>query len=196
MENAADALVMAGHVLIFILALTLWISSFSDLRVAVDESISHTDVIKLAKDSSFDVYINYVQSKENESTRIVGAETVVSSMYRSIKEDFEMYLLLNPTTFSSIRYTIDDYNDKIQKASLSSFFKIDYYDYNGKKAIKMTISGEKSNAIPDTILKTGFYEVINDKEFYEYLGEYQENVNEAVSTENRQTRRIITYIEK
>lgn len=35
MENASDALIMAGQILIFLVALTLCISSFSDLRTNI-----------------------------------------------------------------------------------------------------------------------------------------------------------------
>ena len=89
MENVSDALIMAGQVLIFIIALTVCISSFSTLRAGIDSTISQTETIKFAKDS--EGYINFIQSRDSGATRIVGAETVVSSMYRAIKEDFTMY---------------------------------------------------------------------------------------------------------
>ena len=96
MENASDALIMAGQVLILIIALTVCISSFTTLRVGIDSTINQTETIKLAKDS--DLYINFIQSRNDGSTRIVGAETVVSSMYRAIKEDFTMYIRLNDSS--------------------------------------------------------------------------------------------------
>ena len=58
MENASDALIMAGQVLIFIIALTVCISSFSSIRIGIDNVIDQTDTIKLAKDS--DLYINFI----------------------------------------------------------------------------------------------------------------------------------------
>ena len=191
MENASDALIMAGQVLIFIIALTICISSFTTLRVGIDSAIDQTETIKLAKNS--DLYINFVQSRENGSTRIVGAETVVSSMYRSIKEDFVMYLKLKPSTFDLARVAINNYNHSHGETD-TLLYQIKYVETSDEVSIKITISPD-ANSNPDTILKTSVYEAIQDKKFYEYLGEYQEKTSDAVSSENKLTRRIITYKE-
>ena len=58
MENASDALIMAANVLLFVIALTVCISSFSMLRQGVDNILGQTEVVDLAKDS--DIYINYI----------------------------------------------------------------------------------------------------------------------------------------
>lgn len=193
MENASDALIMAGQVLIFIIALTVCISSFTTLRVGIDNVIDQTETIKLAKES--DLYYNFIQSRDEKSTRIVGAETVVSSLYRSIKEDYTLYLILSEP-YSTITSKFDEYN-KIDEDSgtTNRKYKIVYQKdiANNQLIVKFTI-GAGSNSIPDTILKNGLYDEIKDKFFHEYLGEYQNN-NE-VSSENKLTNRIITYVEK
>ena len=182
MENASDALIMAGQVLIFIIALTVCISSFTTLRTGIDSTINQIETIKFAKDS--EGYINFIQSRDSGATRMVGAETVVSSMYRAIKEDFTMYLKLTDNTFGLVETTLGD--------------KIDNYEikYNTKEnSLKITIANDanyKSNAL----LKNGLYDIIKGKNFEEFLGEYQENLGDAVSSENKKTNRIITYIEK
>ena len=193
MENASDALIMAGQVLIFIIALTICISSFTTLRVGIDSAIDQTETIKLTKDKDSDLYINFVQSRENGSIRIVGAETVVSSMYRSIKEDFVMYLKLSPQTFAFAKDAIDEYN-YLHGETNTLLYQIKYVETNDEVSIKITISPD-ANSNPDTILKTKVYEAVKGKKFYEYLGEYQEKTSDAVSSENKLTRRIITYKE-
>ena len=90
MENASDALIMAGQVLIFIVALTICISSFTNVRAEVNRIVGQNEEIRLAKNGS--TYINYIESKNSSSTRIVGSETLVSSMYRAIKEDYVIYI--------------------------------------------------------------------------------------------------------
>ena len=92
MENATDALIMAGSVLIFIIALTVCISSFTTLRVGIDDIVTQTETVEMAKDSSGN-YINYIQAQD-DSIRIVGAETVVTSISRAIKEDYVVYIKL------------------------------------------------------------------------------------------------------
>ncbi len=65
----------------------------------------------------------------------------------------------------------------------------------GDKLIKVTI-GMPANSINQNvneILHNGFYDIIKDKTFNEYLGEYQNGTQ--ASSENRLTKRIITYVE-
>ncbi len=193
MENASDALIMAGQVLIFIIALTVCISSFTTIRVGIDNVIDQSETIKLAKES--DLYVNYIQSRDEKSTRIVGAETVVSSLYRSIKENYTLYLILSEP-YSTITSKFDEYN-KIDEDSETTNrkYKIVYQKdiANNQLIVKFTI-GAGSNSIPDTILKIGLYDEIKDRLFHEYLGEYQNNTD--ASSENKLTNRIITYVEK
>ena len=181
MENASEALIMAGQVLIFIIALSLCKSSFSTLRAGIDSTISQTETVQFAKDT--EGYINFIESRNNDATRIVGAETVISSMYRAIKEDFTMYLKLKEDTFSGVKTVLGKNIDN---------HEIKYND--DEKSIKITISND-ANYRPHTLLKNGLYEKIKNKEFKEFLGEYQEKTNDGVSSENKQTKRIITYEE-
>ena len=181
MENASEALIMAGQVLIFIIALSVCISSFSTLRVGIDNVINQTETIQFAKDT--DGYINFIESKNDDATRIVGAETVISSMYRAIKEDFTMYLKLKDSTFTDVKNVLENSIDN---------YEIKYN--NDQKSIKITISND-ANYRSNALLKKGLYEKIKDKKFKEFLGEYQEKTNDGVSSENKQTKRIITYKE-
>lgn len=191
MENASEALIMAGEVLIFIIALTICISSFSTLRVGIDNTIDQTETIKFAKDS--DLYINFIQSRDEEATRIVGAETVVSSMYRAIKEDFSMYLKLKPNTFSNVTSTLEEViEEKNENGDVIGTYNILYND--DEEWIKITLYRD-GNYRSNALLKKGLYDIIKDKKFKEYLGEYQNATTDAVSTENKKTNRIITYDE-
>ena len=90
MENASEALVMAGDILIFIIALTVCISSFTTVRTEVDRIIGQNEEIRMAKDG--DTYINFIESKKSSSARAVESETVVSSIYRAIKENYVIYI--------------------------------------------------------------------------------------------------------
>ena len=82
MENASDALVMAGQVLVFILALSICIASFTSGREQVNRITSQNEEVKMVKEG--DNYINFIESKKSSATRVVEADTVVSSMYRAI----------------------------------------------------------------------------------------------------------------
>lgn len=182
MENVSDALIMAGQVLIFIVALTVCMSSFSTLRIGIDNIISQTETIEFAKDD--DVYINLIESRDEGATRIVGAETVIASMYRSIKENYTMYILFTKaSTFNEVK----NLGNKIAN------YEVKFIDEPTIKGIKITI-GNDANFIPDTLARNGLYSIIKNEEFYEYLGEYQDNT--LASRENKLTNRIITYEQK
>lgn len=195
MENASDALIMAGQILIFIIALTVCISSFTTLRAGIDQTVGQTETIEMARDSQG--YINFLESKNSKSTRVVGAETIVSSMYRSIKENYVIYIKFNNATdlVGEIHW---DNNGKTEKINITKA-KYDIYSdgttqviSQGDDLVKITI-GAGDNQKVNSMLKNGLYEKIKKMRFNEYLGEYQNN-SEA-STENKETYRIITYVQ-
>jgi hypothetical protein len=80
MENAAQALRLAAWVLIFILALSLCINSFTQARQSVDQILMSTDR---------EYITTYVDQAKN-TQRIVGAETIVPTIYRAYKENFKI----------------------------------------------------------------------------------------------------------
>ena len=51
MENATDALIMAGSVLLLIIALTVTISSLSNLRTQAQDILMERDRLEIAQDS-------------------------------------------------------------------------------------------------------------------------------------------------
>lgn len=176
MENVSDALIMAGSVLVFIIALSVCISSFTTLRANIDNIVSHTETVNMAEGE--EGYINYIKGKN--AIRIVGSETVVSSVCRAMKENYIVYIIFKSsvTVPNSVMSTI--------------------YNTNGTTPIVgIRIPNDKNyNLDINKILSDGLYGDIRDKRFEEYLGEYQEKTEEGVSEANKITYRIITYVEK
>ena len=184
MENATDALIMAGQVLIFIVALTVCMSSFTTVRETINSIVGQKETIKMARGS--EGYINYIESKEQKSTRIVGAETVISSMYRSVKENYEIYIKLdlNKTSQSDIEKTGAVFFEAPNTITSSEGKQI---INSGDKLIKVTI-GRKEDGINERvneIFLKDFYDIIKTKKFSEYLGEYQNASDASVSSENK-----------
>ena len=83
MENASEALMMAFGVLIFVLALSVAISSFSQARSASDTMLYSVDETN---------YYDYIEIDENSAvasqSRIVGLETIVPTLYKYYKENY------------------------------------------------------------------------------------------------------------
>ena len=94
-----------------------------------------------------------------------------------------MYLKLKDDTFTGVKAVLESNIDNYE-------VKFNY----DEKSIKITISND-ANYRSHSLLKNGLYEKIKDKKFKEFLGEYQEKTNDGVSSENKQTKRIITYEE-
>ncbi len=195
MENAAEALMMAGSVLIFIIALTVTMSSFTTLRAGIDDLLDQAETIELAKDS--EGYINYMESKAQGSVRKVGIETIVPTISRAMKENYVVYIKLN--NINDVTYQQPSYENGVFVTVATENVSINIDGTNqtivsiGDKLIKVTI-GYDTNQDINNKLKDKLYEDIKDKTFYEYLGEYQEN-NLSVPDAEKVRHRIITYID-
>ena len=95
MENATEALYMAAAVLIFMLALSLTLSSFSSFRTDLDRLITaeeRVDEATITDSTGKTSYINYISS--NNELRTVGIETVANSLYRVYKENYMVVMHL------------------------------------------------------------------------------------------------------
>ena len=80
MENAVDALKMAAAVLVFVMALGISISSFSQARTTADILIKYTDR---------ETVTQYTQDT-GDTTRIVGVETIIPTIYRAYNENYKI----------------------------------------------------------------------------------------------------------
>ena len=84
MENASEALFMAFAVLVFVVALSIGISSFSLARQTTQAIVDRTD-------RDFDYkYISSTLNSEGKAMEIrtVGVETIVPALYRAYKENY------------------------------------------------------------------------------------------------------------
>ena len=190
MENAVDALKIAFAVMMFVMALTLSISSFSMARSAIQEIINLRD-----RESEY----TYIEPSEN-LTRIVGIETVVSSMYRVYveNENIEIYFVKSDgKTPFALYYNTDTNGNKIEIShiDLSEGFA-DAED--AKQHLDIILGGEsqledKSEKIKEQyknklIYKDGLYNYLKDVQFEEMLGEYYQSVGASQTK-----KRVITY---
>lgn len=214
MENAADALKMAAAVLIFVLALSITISAFSEARQA-------SDIILQYNDREYEY--TYVEENKDDAgnvltERIVGIESIIPSIYKAYKEN---YKIVFPYTLYEKR------NSQINGANL----EINYIDLQKESLpggetqkrmfIDVILYGKKYFDLPnkynkswDEILKDfeisgiffvnyteGLHSKIQNKKFKESLGVYyQEEVDgdtpEADSSTpnaNKTKKRVITY---
>lgn len=91
MDNVTDALHMAFGVLIFVLALTITISSFTIVRIAATNIIDNLDKEKQYTYSyGNDDNILDGEIKIEDTNRIVGKETIIPALYRAYIENYSV----------------------------------------------------------------------------------------------------------
>ena len=66
--------------------------------------------------------------------------------------------------------------------------------------VKITIGADTNQNINEVLSKTpsggtSLFEIMREKKFNEYLGEYQKASDSGVASENKEVYRIITYVE-
>ena len=96
MENATEALKMAGSVLLFVLALSLSIFMITQARETIDAVLKFSDreSLTIQGDSRF-----YYLSDSNNTTRYVGKETIIPAIYRAYKENYKIVFKFNDDYF-------------------------------------------------------------------------------------------------
>lgn len=192
MENAAEALKMAAWVLIFVVALSMCISSFSQARQTMDVILSYND-----RD-----YI-YSHVEDNGTTqRIVGVESMIPTIYRAYKEN---YKIIFPENY--VLYTKKDSSGNKENVNYIDLEKeLIGNDSLKEEFIKGILFGKDTSttSFPNIEFKEkteALYNKLKSKTYEEYLGVYyQEEVGDTGESStpdtNKTKKRVITYEEK
>lgn len=211
MENAAEALKMAGAVLLFIIAISVSIASFSDVRQSVDTILEYKD-----RETEY-IDGNYYYSESSENERTVGLETILPTISRVYVENYKIIFegLGNDPIYTvkktgEKRYSLDGEFDNNIRGSGStkekSFLNAVVYG-QGKSgptfetySDKIILPGSSLYDRLKTILASG-------KKIVEKSGRYyqddEKNANDDGTSEstteeepevNKTKKRIITYV--
>ncbi len=195
MENASDAIIMAGSVFLLIIALTLSITSFSRVKTQIDEIVSSHEKVEYAVNSEDNSLINFIQSKGNY-TRTVQIETIVTSLRRIRKENFDVYIIFKNGT------NIPGLAEDIQKELTNGGTFDDITVNHGEKVIRFTLSSvanryvENKNSDNFDKALILLYNRIGMSKFKEYYGVYKEKTADGVSDVEKNDIKIITYVEE
>lgn len=205
MENAAEALKMAAFVLIFVMALTISINAFGEVRQASQAILDN-------QDREYDY--TYVEENKDESgkpvtERIVNAETIVPSIYKAYKENYKivfqfkspdllergLYQKLKENSFTE---TIPVFSIDLEKEVLGNDTQKEEFIYALLYGSKHTNEIEEFKKSGIFLNENDFYDIIKGKTFTEKLGVYyQEELQGKSDTPeaNKTKKRVITYIE-
>lgn len=88
MENASDAIIMAGAMLIFVIALTVAITVFTQARATVDAVVYASDEINY-----YEYIGDFNVTNTSVKNRIVGLETIIPTLYKYYKENYTVVFL-------------------------------------------------------------------------------------------------------
>lgn len=99
-ENIADALKIAGSILLFVIGLSVAFLAFSQARESVDAIVKYSDreYFTIDNDSRFYYWVD--KSNELGTNRYVGIETVIPTIYRAYKENFKIIFESNDSDFN------------------------------------------------------------------------------------------------
>lgn len=113
MENAVDALKIAFGVLVFVIALTIAFALLSQAKAT-------SDIMLFASDKT-----NYYSYSEdaNENGRIVGADVVISSLYRYYQESIVVRVVIGEKTTEFNTETDGGLSKKKRKEKVNDFIK-------------------------------------------------------------------------
>lgn len=205
MENATEALKMAGSVLLFVLALSVIIPLFGQARLTADTVMGYSDREHEYYGSDLDEDFFFYKSDndvdggkvpEDHKVRTVGIDTIIPMIYRSYKENtkilftnaggsaYNLYMYskngpLEPVNSIDLKYT------SIPVGSEKIFINgLVYGDFSGvtpkpgeslRNAFKRTFNVDFITGAIDE--GKGLYDIFKGKKFKEYLGVYyQEDV--------------------
>ena len=111
MENVADAVKMAGSILLFVIALSVAVFSFSQARETISTvlKLSDRETLTIQGDERY-YYLT------GDTNRYVGLETILPSIYRAYKENFKIVFDFPDTDY----YIYEDKaGNKVTKIDLS-----------------------------------------------------------------------------
>ena len=204
MENAADALKMAGSVLLFVMALSICVVAFSQARESIDLILAYSDreSLTIENDSRF-----YYLSSDSDTSRYVGKETIIPAIYRSYKENYKIvfefdddYYLFekNGEQIKTIYLATEGLGipNNLERAFLNGIIYHDFSSFENSKA-----EYEKTFEIKIDTTKQSLFEYLSSKEaskkIKESLGTYYVQDVGGTSTEveevNKTEKRVITY---
>ena len=205
-DNIADALKMAGSILLFVMGLSISILAFSQARESIDIVLSYSDreSLTIENDARF-----YYLANQQDTNRYVGKETIIPAIYRAYKENYKIifqfpddYYLFNETVEGERKNitTIDLSKEAIDSDLGSRQFLqgIIYHDFTSFSHNVVQYI-QKFHITPNN--QQCLFEYLTEKEqkykIKESLGTYyQEDVGgtpEAVEEINKIEKRVITY---
>lgn len=199
MENAAEALKLAFAVFVFVMALSICVSTFSLARETADTILSFADETK---------YYEYEDTGSTEY-REVGLETIIPTLYKYNKENYKVIFAKGSYDATSGTITIEDFMPLYKSARTNE--EIATIDLNEerersepwtgsnteiKKFLDCLVMGGNYNFLDGTgnqlNFQQGIIQKFKGKKFLELIG--KEQTAGSTNLNKTTTKTIITYV--
>ena len=221
MENAADALHMAASVLIFVLALTISINAFGQVRQTSQALVEYND-----REYSY----TYVEENTDEAgnvltERLVGLDSIIPSIYKAYRENYKIVFRDSETSETAENLLGNDglYRKRNNETgNYDPVYKIDLEkeslagDEQKLEFLSAILYGDDADNFDDisprlrnlgiSLNSTGLYDKINNRKLKEDIGIYYqeeagtvdddsdiETSGSDVPEANKTEKRVITY---
>ena len=174
MENAVDALKIAFAVLVFVIAMTVSIMAMGQAKETSEAVFYMTDKTNLYE---------YLSDEKLPEGRIVSAETIVPTLYRYYKENFNVVIIDksgNKIAVFNLEEEIKAYNKNYKSAPWLGNANVDT-----KKRVDLELSGETGviNGVKYTP-KQSLLQYFNGRQFKETFLEQRYSGKEVKSEDN------------
>lgn len=186
MENAAEALKLAAWILIFVVALSISMSSFGQAKESIDTLLVATDR----------EYITEYLPESGDTQRIVGVESIIPAIYRSFKDNYKIVFPFPLYKYKGddvyyIDLSVNGFTDRVKEEFIKRvLYGGDKYDANyTTNHFRDYVFYNNSSSLYNRIKGKTFKEKLGIK----YMGE--ENGATLAPDVNKVEKRIITYEE-
>lgn len=174
MENAVDALKMAFAVMVFVIAITLSMTTMTKAKETADAIFYATDKTN---------YYDYLSDKRLPEGRIVSGETIIPTLYRYYKENFNVIILDKygkDVAVFNLEEEIKAYNHNYKSAPWLGNANVDT-----KLRVDADVSGEAKmiNGVKYSP-KQSLLEYVKNKRFKETFLEQRYSGKEVTSEDN------------
>ena len=197
MENAVEALKIAFAVFVFVIALSVSMNAIGQARATSDAVFYMTDKTNF--------YERAPENKEGDA-RIVSGETIIPTLYRYYKENFNVIILSvdgKKIATYNLEEEVKKYNEDYRNAPWLGNANIDtkkrididlYGESIDDKTRATTINGVKYNGVKDTVKLYGYnnlHDYLKNREFSEMFLEQKYSGKEVVAEEYKESIELV-----
>ena len=192
MENAVEALKMAGFMLLFIIALSITMITLTQAKTTADALVQNQD-----RQESYQ-YIELTEGETRSFSRTVTLSNIIPTLYRYAQEDYAVQF------YNSNGTALNVYQSGQKNANGTNIWKNDldldteHWEENGvTRYEEWRGNNAKIKQHVDDVVEY-LLDNYKDRQFDEKLGtieDYEESqdTNELVPDINKQYKRVITY---